>query len=107
MCEKMGTSEESEEQHVTQEESEHASKTITKTRSNISQPVECAYHDIDEIKEIRHLASFLKESQNYELPRLLSNSWHSYSPLTVENGYLSPQFNDNSFKPQGGHNSKE
>lgn len=46
----MGSSEESEEQHVTQEESEHASKTITKTRSNISQPVECDYNDIDEIK---------------------------------------------------------
>lgn len=103
----MGTSEESEEQHVTQEESEHASKTITRTRSNISQPVECDYQYIDEIKEIRHLTSFSKESQNYELPRLLSNSWHSYSPLTVENGYLSPQINDNSFEPQGGHISKE
>lgn len=61
----MGTSKESEEQHVTHEESDYASKNIARTRSNISQPVECGYHDIDEIKEIvRHLASFSKESQN-------------------------------------------
>lgn len=104
-CKEIGK-EESEEQHVTQEESGHASKYITKTRSNISQPVECDYHDIDEIKEIRHLASFSKESPNYELPRLLTNSRHSYSPLTVENSYLSPQFSDNSVEPQGGHSSK-
>lgn len=105
-CEEIGISEESEEQHKTQEESEHASNRITRTRSNSNEPVECDYQDIDEIKEIRHLTFFSNESQNYEQPRLLSKSRHSYSPLTVENSYLSPQFNDNSVEPQCRHSSK-
>lgn len=103
-CEEMGTSEESEEQHKIQQEIKHASKKIT--RSNLDQPVECDYHDIDEIIEIRHLTNFSNESENYELPRILSDSRHSYSPLTVENSYLSPQFEDNLVEQQAGHCNK-
>lgn len=103
-CEEMRTSEESEEQHKIQQEIKHASKKIT--RSNLDQPVECDYHDIEEIIEIRHLTNFSNESQNYELPRILSDSRHSYSPLTVENSYLSPQFEDDLVEQQAGHCNK-
>lgn len=94
-CEKIGKSDES--QDTVQHEIEHPSNKIPSSRNkiNVNQAAKCDYHEIDEILEIRQTSQFSNESQNYELPRALSNSRHSYSPLTVENSYLSPLFQDN------------
>lgn len=94
-CEKIGKSDESED--AFQHEIEHPSSKIPSSRNktNVNQAAKCDYHEIDEILEIRHSSHFSNESQNYELPRVLSNYRHSYSPLTVENSYLSPLFQDN------------
>lgn len=94
-CEKIGKSDEFKD--TIQHEIEHPSNKMPSPRNkpNVNQAPKCDYHEIGDMIEIRHTSHFSNESQKYETPRVFFNSGHSYSPLTVENTYLSPLFQGN------------